>query len=99
MPGVLFTMPGVDRRSGPGQRRFTVLVQAVIGLGIKVAWSREDLDRAQAAAHRPPVRYGSRDETAVRYLRMSVWRLPPPDLTVEACGCQKSAWPVSCSDD
>jgi hypothetical protein len=31
---------------------FTVPVQAVIGLGIKVAWTAEELDRAQAAAHR-----------------------------------------------
>ncbi len=29
-------------------------VQAVIGLGIKVAWTGEELDRARAAAHRPP---------------------------------------------
>ena len=30
---------------------FPVPVHAVIGLGIKVAWSRQELDRAQAAAH------------------------------------------------
>src|SRR5690349_3228762 len=29
---------------------FTVPVQAVIGLGIKVAWTAEELDRAQAAS-------------------------------------------------
>jgi pimeloyl-ACP methyl ester carboxylesterase len=34
---------------------FPVSVQAVIGLGIKVAWTRQELDRAQAMAHRPPV--------------------------------------------
>ena len=30
---------------------FAVTVQAVIGLGIKVAWTEEELDRARAAAH------------------------------------------------
>jgi pimeloyl-ACP methyl ester carboxylesterase len=51
--------------------RFPVAVQAVIGLGIKVVWTEEDLDRAQAAAHRPPAWYVSRDEAAARYLRVS----------------------------
>ncbi len=51
--------------------RFAVPVQAVIGLGIKVAWTDEDLDRAQAAARRPPAWFGSRDEAAARYLRVS----------------------------
>jgi len=50
---------------------FTVPVQAVIGLGIKVVWTQEDLDRARAAARRPPAWYGSRDEAATRYLRIS----------------------------
>jgi pimeloyl-ACP methyl ester carboxylesterase len=50
---------------------FTVPVQAVIGLGIKVAWAQEDLDRAQAAAHRTPAWFASRDEAAARYLRIS----------------------------
>ncbi len=51
--------------------RFPVAVQAVIGLGIKVVWTEEDLDRAQAVAHRPPAWYASRDEAAARYLRVS----------------------------
>ena len=50
---------------------FAVPVQAVIGLGIKVAWTAEELDRAQAAAHRPPTWFASREEAAVRYLRIS----------------------------
>jgi pimeloyl-ACP methyl ester carboxylesterase len=50
---------------------FAVPVRAVIGLGIKVAWTGEELDRARAAAHRPPAWYGSRDEAAARYLRIS----------------------------
>ncbi len=48
-----------------------VPVQAVIGLGIKVAWTGEELDRARAAAHRPPAWFASRDEAAARYLRIS----------------------------
>ncbi len=51
--------------------RFRVSVQAVIGLGIKVAWSREELGRAQAASHRPTAWFSSRDEAAARYLRVS----------------------------
>jgi pimeloyl-ACP methyl ester carboxylesterase len=46
-------------------------VQAVIGLGIKVAWTEEELDRARAAAGRPPAWFTSRDEAAARYLRIS----------------------------
>jgi len=50
---------------------FAVPVQAVIGLGIKVAWTEEELDRARAAANRPPAWFASRDEAAARYLRVS----------------------------
>ncbi|MGH3255542.1 MAG: alpha/beta fold hydrolase [Streptosporangiaceae bacterium] len=50
---------------------FPVSVQAVIGLGIKVVWTGEDLDRAQAWAHRSPPWFDSRDEAAARYLRIS----------------------------
>ena len=51
--------------------RFPVAVQAVIGLGIKVRWTGEDLNRAQASARRPITWFGSRDEAADRYLRVS----------------------------
>jgi pimeloyl-ACP methyl ester carboxylesterase len=51
--------------------RFSVPVQAVIGLGIKVVWTDEDLDRARAAARRPTAWYASCDEAAARYLRVS----------------------------
>jgi pimeloyl-ACP methyl ester carboxylesterase len=50
---------------------FSVPVQAVIGLGIKVAWTAEELDRAQAASRRPPAWFTSREEAAARYLRIS----------------------------
>ena len=61
-------------------------VQAVIGLGIKVAWTDEDLDRAQAAARRPLAWFGSREEAAARYLRVSglAGLLPAGDPAVDA---------------
>ena len=50
---------------------FSVPVQAVIGLGIKVAWTDDELGRARALAHRSPAWFASRDEAASRYLRIS----------------------------
>ena len=50
---------------------FALSVQAVIGLGIKVAWTEDELNRAQAVARRPPTWFASRDEAAARYLRIS----------------------------
>src|SRR5215831_20576290 len=48
-----------------------VPVRAVIGLGIKVVWTDEDLERARAMAQRPVAWFASRDEAAARYLRVS----------------------------
>jgi pimeloyl-ACP methyl ester carboxylesterase len=66
--------------------RFPVPVRAVIGLGIKVVWTGEELDRAQAAARRPPAWFTSRDEAAARYLRVSGLDglLPAGDPAVDA---------------
>ena len=66
--------------------RFPVPVQAVIGLGIKVAWTDEELDRARALAHRPLAWFDSRDDAAARYLRVSglVGLLPASDPAVDA---------------
>jgi pimeloyl-ACP methyl ester carboxylesterase len=66
--------------------RFSVPVHAVIGLGIKVVWTDEDLDRAQAVARRPVAWFGSRDEAAARYLRVSglAGLVPADDPAVEA---------------
>jgi pimeloyl-ACP methyl ester carboxylesterase len=50
---------------------FSTPVQAVIGLGIKVVWTDEDLARAQAMARRSSTWFDSRDEAAARYLRVS----------------------------
>jgi pimeloyl-ACP methyl ester carboxylesterase len=43
----------------------------VIGLGIKVAWTEDDLAKAAAFAQRPVTWFASRDEAAARYLRVS----------------------------
>lgn len=66
--------------------RFGVSVRAVIGLGIKVVWSDEELDRARALAQRPPTWFASRDEAAARYLRLSglTGLLPADDPAVNA---------------
>jgi pimeloyl-ACP methyl ester carboxylesterase len=66
--------------------RFPVQVQAVIGLGIKVAWTDEELSRAQSAGRRPPAWFDSRDEAAARYLRVSglAGLLAPGDPAVDA---------------
>jgi pimeloyl-ACP methyl ester carboxylesterase len=66
--------------------RFPVPVQAVIGLGIKVVWTDEDLGRARAAGRRPPAWFASREEAAARYLRVSglVGLLPATDQAVDA---------------
>ncbi|MBG0561509.1 alpha/beta fold hydrolase [Actinoplanes aureus] len=48
-----------------------VSVAAVVGLGIKVAWTDEELERAQALARRPVAWFGSREEAVARHLRVS----------------------------
>ena len=54
-----------------GSGRFAVSVEAVIGLGIKVVWADEDLERAQVASRRSPVWFASREDAAARFLRVS----------------------------
>jgi pimeloyl-ACP methyl ester carboxylesterase len=71
---------------GLASGRFPVPVRAVIGLGIKVVWAGEDLDRARAAAQRPTAWFASRDEAAARYLRVSglAGLVAPDDPAVDA---------------
>lgn len=66
--------------------QYRVPVRAVIGLGIKVDWTEAELDRARALAGRPPAWFGSRDEAAARYLRVSGLDglLPGGDPAVDA---------------
>jgi pimeloyl-ACP methyl ester carboxylesterase len=65
---------------------FGVPVRAVVGLGIKVAWTGEELERARAVASRPAAWFGSREEAAARYLRVSglAGLLPADDPAVDA---------------
>jgi pimeloyl-ACP methyl ester carboxylesterase len=46
-------------------------VRKVVGLGIKVAWTPEELARAAALAAREPARFATRDEAVARHLRLS----------------------------
>jgi pimeloyl-ACP methyl ester carboxylesterase len=58
----------------------------VVGLGIKVEWSDDELQRARAIADRPPTWYATRAEAAARYLRVSglAGLLGPDDDAVTA---------------
>src|SRR5262245_18441574 len=51
--------------------RYSVQVDIVIGLGIKVEWSDDELTRAQSLAQRPVQWFRSRDEAAQRYLKVA----------------------------
>jgi pimeloyl-ACP methyl ester carboxylesterase len=46
-------------------------VRSVVGLGIKVMWSADELARADALAQRPPGWFETRDDAAARYLRIA----------------------------
>jgi pimeloyl-ACP methyl ester carboxylesterase len=48
-----------------------VPVAGVVGLGIKAAWTGEELDRARALADRPVTWFDSKDEAITRHLRVS----------------------------
>ena len=65
---------------------FGVEVERVVGLGIKAVWSAEELDRARALAARPVSWSATRDEAAVRHLRVSglTGLLDPGDEAVTA---------------
>ncbi|HEX5543538.1 MAG TPA: alpha/beta hydrolase [Micromonospora sp.] len=52
-------------------KRSDVQVEAVVGLGVKVAWSADELAKARALAQRPVGWFPSRDEAAARHLRVS----------------------------
>ncbi|BEL03957.1 alpha/beta fold hydrolase [Actinoplanes sichuanensis] len=48
-----------------------VPVSAVVGLGVKVTWSEDDLARAAALARRPVTWFDTREEAVERHLRLS----------------------------
>ncbi|MFD1320386.1 alpha/beta fold hydrolase [Micromonospora sonneratiae] len=53
------------------QQRYGVQVDAVIGLGIKVAWTDDELAKVAALAARPVTFFDTRAAAADRYLRVS----------------------------
>lgn len=64
---------------------FGVRVSAVCGLGIKVAWTDEELARAHALSVRPQPIYATRAEATERYLRLAgLVGLLPPDAVGDA---------------
>ena len=66
-------------------RSFDVTVDTVVGVGIKVAWTDDELAKARALAERPVSWFATRDEAASRYLRVSglTGLLTPDDAAVE----------------
>ena len=50
---------------------FGVPVESVVGLGIKVDWTTDELDKARALALRPVSWFPSRADATARYLRVS----------------------------
>jgi pimeloyl-ACP methyl ester carboxylesterase len=54
-----------------GSGWFGVPVRTVVGLGMKVSWTPEELARARALADRPVQDFATRDEAARRHLRVS----------------------------
>jgi pimeloyl-ACP methyl ester carboxylesterase len=61
-------------------------VRGVLGIGIKVAWSAADLDRAAALAARPPAVLPTREDALARHLRLAglTGLLTPGDPRLEA---------------
>jgi pimeloyl-ACP methyl ester carboxylesterase len=70
---------GLHLASRPG-------VRAVVGLGIKVAWTEEELGRAAALARRPPPVFDTRAEAVTRHLRLAGLDglIDPADPAVDA---------------
>jgi pimeloyl-ACP methyl ester carboxylesterase len=65
---------------------FGVRVSGVVGVGVKVTWSDEELAKAAALAARPVAWFDDRAEAADRFLKVSglVGLLPPDDPAVHA---------------
>jgi pimeloyl-ACP methyl ester carboxylesterase len=51
--------------------RFGVAAQHVIGIGIKIRWSEDEIARAQEMARRPARTFAAREEAIERYLKIS----------------------------
>lgn len=69
---------------------FGVRVTGVLGLGIKVAWTSDELDRAAALAARPVGWFDDRSAAAERYLKVSgLAGLRDADDSVVAAGLRE----------
>jgi len=67
-------------------------VIGVVGLGIKVAWTAQELERAGALAERPPQLFATRDEAVDRFLKVSgLVGLAGPDDPVVHAGIRPAA--------
>ena len=77
--------------------RFGVRVSAVCGLGIKVAWTEEELARARALSTRPNPKYASRREAAERHLKLAgLTGLVAPDAVADAAIAEgEGGWTVA----
>ncbi|TDW81382.1 alpha/beta fold hydrolase [Kribbella sp. VKM Ac-2566] len=51
--------------------RYDVTVSRAVALGVKVSWTADDLGRANALAQKPVAWFGTRDEAAARFLKVS----------------------------
>jgi pimeloyl-ACP methyl ester carboxylesterase len=70
---------------------FGVEVDTVVGVGIKVAWSADELTKAASLATRQAATFGSRDEAVSRHLRLSgLAGLVEPDSPSLASGVIES---------
>lgn len=71
--------------------RFNLPVDAVVALGIKVAWTADELAKTRALAQRPVTWFASRDEAATRHLRVSglAGLLGADDPAVDAGLCEE----------
>ncbi|MFB6720807.1 alpha/beta fold hydrolase [Kribbella sp. NPDC056345] len=65
--------------------RYGVQVDRVIALGVKVSWTDDELAKAAALARKPVAWFESRDEAAVRYLKVSGLQglVDPADASVD----------------
>lgn len=50
---------------------FGARIEAVVGVGVKVSWTDDEVARARAVADRPVTWFATREEAAARYLRVS----------------------------
>jgi pimeloyl-ACP methyl ester carboxylesterase len=73
-------------------------VERVVGLGIKVAWTDEELARATALAERPARSFATREEAVARHLAVAGLRgLVPEDSPAALSGVRESGdgWSLS----